>query len=496
MTPAIQPLICGMINRFSLICFLILLTEVFCLPLNASKKNILIPIDSSWEVEMTTADKKKETVRLPRIFFHGNENFTYRGPLKVKTQISPELSARILKGENLAFNSGWVTGHVIELSVNGHRVASIGSMAPFNPAMGRHLIAVIPGSLLKIDSDNHITVTFHITDSDRTAHGFREIPRIAPTDVVYASYYREIIISFCLVTIYVVVGIVFLMLGMRRIKKTYNLYFGLFSLFFAIFEVANLPCREAVFLNSVLLEMRMDHVSLKFMISGFILFATHLLTGRYGRPVMISVSIAIILGFVDLFKDYSYSLDDRFNFWIIPIAIALPYILFHLAVEIKKKSIDTLVMAPGILIFLSGAAHDILVDYNIISGKMILPYTTLAVFLNILMMLIIKFIRTSEKLEELNIDLEDKVKKRTAELQDMHARVAHLKRKEKFLNSFNITSREREILSLMMEGYAPGEISQNLTISIRTVNNHIYNMYQKLGIHSQMEILALFNRFE
>jgi len=286
------------------------------------------------------------------------------------------------------------------------------------------------------------------------------------------------------------------MLGMRNVTKTYNLYFGLFSIFFALFELSNLPCREFLFSDSMLLLMRVDQITLKLMIASFILFAEHLLTERYYKPVLLSVAISVLLAFLDLFKDFNYSIDDQYNLWIIPILIALPCILYHLITELLKRNSDALMMAPGILIFIAGAAHDILVDFHILNSMMILPYTTLAVFLNILLMLIAKFIRRGEKLEGINTTLEEKVQKRSIELQDMHARVVHLKRKEKFLNSFNITTREREMLSLMMEGYAPVEISQTLSISIRTVNNHIYNMYQKLGIHSQMEILALFNRFE
>ncbi len=49
-------------------------------------------------------------------------------------------------------------------------------------------------------------------------------------------------------------------------------------------------------------------------------------------------------------------------------------------------------------------------------------------------------------------------------------------------NTFELTAREIEVLSLIAEGKNNEEIAEKLFLSIRTVEKHITNIYQKLGI--------------
>ncbi|NKE62781.1 helix-turn-helix transcriptional regulator, partial [Lentzea sp. PSKA42] len=46
----------------------------------------------------------------------------------------------------------------------------------------------------------------------------------------------------------------------------------------------------------------------------------------------------------------------------------------------------------------------------------------------------------------------------------------------------NMTGREREIAELAARGLSNQEISERLTLSIRTVGNHLTRLYGKLGI--------------
>ncbi len=57
-----------------------------------------------------------------------------------------------------------------------------------------------------------------------------------------------------------------------------------------------------------------------------------------------------------------------------------------------------------------------------------------------------------------------------------------------------LSRREREILSLMLEGLNNTEIANQLFISEQTVKNHIYNIYTKLGIHNRLQVIKLFKR--
>jgi len=60
---------------------------------------------------------------------------------------------------------------------------------------------------------------------------------------------------------------------------------------------------------------------------------------------------------------------------------------------------------------------------------------------------------------------------------------------ETFFSTYNISSREREIIDLMLKGRSNKEIEDQLFISINTVRNHIYNIYRKLGIRNRVELV-------
>jgi len=54
----------------------------------------------------------------------------------------------------------------------------------------------------------------------------------------------------------------------------------------------------------------------------------------------------------------------------------------------------------------------------------------------------------------------------------------------------NLTSREREIFSLLLTDKPPKEIASFLKVSYYTVDFHRKNLYRKLGIQSRTELFA------
>ena len=50
-----------------------------------------------------------------------------------------------------------------------------------------------------------------------------------------------------------------------------------------------------------------------------------------------------------------------------------------------------------------------------------------------------------------------------------------------------LTAREREILGLLTHGLTTRRIAQELCLSYQTVRSHIYSVFVKLGVHSQLE---------
>jgi PAS domain S-box-containing protein len=58
-------------------------------------------------------------------------------------------------------------------------------------------------------------------------------------------------------------------------------------------------------------------------------------------------------------------------------------------------------------------------------------------------------------------------------------------------NRDTLTARESEIATLTAAGRATTEIAELLAIAPRTVESHQYNIYQKLGVRSRVELMML-----
>jgi DNA-binding NarL/FixJ family response regulator len=54
-----------------------------------------------------------------------------------------------------------------------------------------------------------------------------------------------------------------------------------------------------------------------------------------------------------------------------------------------------------------------------------------------------------------------------------------------------LSRREREIITLVAQGYSNRAIAEKLTMSIRTVEGHLYRASQRLGVASREELGAL-----
>lgn len=55
---------------------------------------------------------------------------------------------------------------------------------------------------------------------------------------------------------------------------------------------------------------------------------------------------------------------------------------------------------------------------------------------------------------------------------------------------YELSEREKEVLSRLSDGYNYQEIANSLFISVDTVRHHIRNIYKKLHVHSQSEAVA------
>ena len=65
-----------------------------------------------------------------------------------------------------------------------------------------------------------------------------------------------------------------------------------------------------------------------------------------------------------------------------------------------------------------------------------------------------------------------------------------------FVAIFGLTPRESEVFALLAQGRTVGVIRERLVISLNTARFHTKNIYAKLGVHSQQELIDLVEDFE
>lgn len=60
-----------------------------------------------------------------------------------------------------------------------------------------------------------------------------------------------------------------------------------------------------------------------------------------------------------------------------------------------------------------------------------------------------------------------------------------------FVQRYNISPRECEIITMMERGYSNSKLAEALFISTRTVKNHVYHIYQKTGVKNKIQLVNL-----
>ena len=68
--------------------------------------------------------------------------------------------------------------------------------------------------------------------------------------------------------------------------------------------------------------------------------------------------------------------------------------------------------------------------------------------------------------------------------------------KTSIAQEYRLTQREEEVLELLAQGMKASAIAEELFISTSTAKSHIRNIYAKLGIHTQSELLLLVHQKE
>jgi DNA-binding NarL/FixJ family response regulator len=69
-------------------------------------------------------------------------------------------------------------------------------------------------------------------------------------------------------------------------------------------------------------------------------------------------------------------------------------------------------------------------------------------------------------------------------------RVNNIGQKKKSFTDDKLTARENEVIEQLVNGFTYKEIANVLAISVSTVNDHLKNIYHKLGVNSKAELIS------
>ena len=56
--------------------------------------------------------------------------------------------------------------------------------------------------------------------------------------------------------------------------------------------------------------------------------------------------------------------------------------------------------------------------------------------------------------------------------------------------TYNLSNRERELVALIAQGDDTGAVAKQMFISPYTVQDHLKSIFDKLGVHSRLELLT------
>ena len=62
---------------------------------------------------------------------------------------------------------------------------------------------------------------------------------------------------------------------------------------------------------------------------------------------------------------------------------------------------------------------------------------------------------------------------------------------EHSIMKFALSEREADVLRLIADGRSNYEISEQIHVSVSTVKKHIYNIFNKAGVNSRMQLLSM-----
>ncbi|EPG66627.1 stage II sporulation protein E [Leptospira wolffii] len=375
--------------------------------------------------------KKGEKVTIPFDFSSESKYEDFDGCILLKHSLPEKARTWMNKQVGVAIDTGHSSDvaefYLNEISKKG-KIGQIGSRDPYSSGQDGRIVSALPASAFLLGEENHIYSKI-CTASGRPFFWRGPEVSVGTSAAIFRSFALELSVAFLLAAVYISVGLYHLLLSIRRPSDIFNLYFGCFALFFAFFHMTNNASAEILYGSHKNIQSVADQVSLMGFIGSLLLFISRFFLGKHSKLAVGVASAYLGIAFLDIFVSHNIRL---FLLQVVEISMlfTLPYILFVTGREAWRGNPDARLLLGGVALIIVGGIHDLAVEQRVIRSILIMPYTFLAFILGIAFILANRFVRVHNEVEELNASLEEKVRKRTDDLQKSLSEIKELKHQQ------------------------------------------------------------------
>ncbi|EMN01086.1 stage II sporulation protein E [Leptospira noguchii str. 1993005606] len=415
-------------NQFVWIFIFFLSTPIFAFPIDLTKdwklvsgKNLNITIeDVSWE--------KIKSLPIPEDFISFSEDIYTLTLLKTFEVSTSDFQKLSLDGLSIHFP---LLTNVYEVYFNGEKIGSGGVVLNgkiVKNGFKRHVILPIPEDKVQIGKNEiRLILSSNAGEELNVYSSFDSAPLVVDLqsrNVLILSERSRWILAF----LYLFVGFYHFLLYFKRPQERYNLFFGLFSTFFSFYIYLRSNAVYELDLDP-LLQMKLEYMAIFNITSLFLLFLN---TFFQYRLSFISKLYQIFTLVLTLLIPFSNRSDCLFllKIWQFSIFIFIIYSFFIMYQSLIRKNPDAIRMIFGFLVLMISGIVDLIGSMGFISNLEnygILKYGFFVFEVGMVFILANRFLRVHKEAEELNLDLDQKVKERTKQLENTLDQIRELK---------------------------------------------------------------------
>jgi len=291
----------------------------------------------------------------------------------------------------------------------------------------RHLIKPIPYKNLKVGSNTlHIVLGGIIgqsIDISSAADGY-------PLRIDYHTNNLEIVqerVSLMLMFLYGFMGLYHLLFYFKRPQEQYNLYYGIFSILLSIYIYTRSQAVFELEMDTMILK-RIEFISVYFIPGLMSFFLERYFLGKVSLISRIYLSLIAVLALLTAFSP-SNLLNTYLLIWQASVIYVIVSTVVTCVIAIHRKVQDVRRLLVGIIVLLICGIWDVGGATGLFKFQNygLMRYGFFVFVVGIAFILANRFLQIHREVESLNNDLEEKVLKRTEELQFSLTEIQSLK---------------------------------------------------------------------